>query len=271
MSVLMPTGRNRFSIPVVLLLVVQALFCLKTYTGVKFPPNEFILIPPGLFYMGCVVERDPACRADETPGRYIFVDRYWIQTREVSISEYEECVRSGVCSSPRSGGDCNWGRRGFSRHPANCVDWIQAATYCATIGGKLPTEDQWEKAARGAASSAPPPIYPWGDEMPDCRRVVHNDGQSGCGRHSTWETGSEFRSGSRFGVLHMSGNVEEWTRDEYRTVGNAAIYRGVRGGSWRDGYPEAFRISNRSWSSSGSQLASLGFRCVKAGSSTSPD
>jgi hypothetical protein len=145
--------------------------------------------------------------ADAGGGNLVSVAEFAIMATEVTLAEYVDCLLDIKCSEPSVGSGCNYGTSGRSEHPANCVTATQAVEYCASIGGSLPTEDQWKKAARGDLDSR---IYPWGDTAPDCAVAIYNNGASGCGGSSTSPVGSLPAGMSPYGVQDMAGNVWEW-------------------------------------------------------------
>ncbi|MCX4239309.1 formylglycine-generating enzyme family protein [Paraliomyxa miuraensis] len=153
--------------------------------------------------------------ADAMPVRQVQVDAFWIDETEVTVDEYSQCVMDGAtCSSPSMGGNCNWGVAGRGDHPVNCVVWDQAMMYCAWAGGRLPTEAEWEKAARGDDARN----FPWGNmPSPSCAHVVAEDdmGVDGCGTSATMAVGSKPMGMSPYGAHDMSGNVSEWVADWY--------------------------------------------------------
>jgi formylglycine-generating enzyme required for sulfatase activity len=139
----------------------------------------------------------------------------------VTVAAYRLCVRASACAPPIKHEGCNWEQRGRDDHPINCVDWAQANAYCAWMGKRLPTEEEWEYAARGREGRR----YPWGDEAPgptrvnvcdkECRRMAERGrGQlppimfeASDGWGSTAPVGSYPAGNSPFGVADMAGNI----------------------------------------------------------------
>ncbi len=197
------------AVPLLLLAVGAVLVLLPRPTVDDGPQPGMVRVPAGRFVMGCAVS-DPECGPDEEPRHEVYLDTFDIDVTEVTAGAYRACVAAGVCPEPdtRGGDSCNWGRPGIDRHPANCIDWSDAVAYCAWAGKRLPTEAEWEKAARGTDGR----IYPWGDAPPDCTRAHMH----GCAeRWQTLEVGSLPAGASPYGALDMSGNVWEWVSDWY--------------------------------------------------------
>ncbi|MEM9461456.1 MAG: formylglycine-generating enzyme family protein [Myxococcota bacterium] len=242
-----------------------------TFDVVACGPEGMVLVPGGLFEMGSTVY------SDEQPTRQVYVDGFWIDRTEVTVSDYEECEAVGVCSMPGMGGGCNWMVAGREDHPINCVTWYDADAYCSWAGGatkRLPTEAEWEKAARGTDAR----VYPWGDEPePSCSDVVMYEGAAGglgCGMDSTMEVGSNPMGASPYGAHDMAGNVWEWVADWYTSsydpleldnpTGPATgTERVLRGGSWNFDNPNYFRAAHRSNYFPGVSVSGLGFRCLR--------
>jgi formylglycine-generating enzyme required for sulfatase activity len=253
-------------------------------------PGEMVSIPAGLTWLGCVDHLDDQCEEREKPGRAVRVEAFRIDRREVSVEQYRVCVQAGACTSaglrrpvwfhgerhPEFAWSCNWGRRGREQHPINCVSWFQAEAYCRWRGKRLPSDAEWEKAARGES----PRVYPWGDratlESPGVALANIAD-RSARRRFPEWPSTADFDDGavgtapvgsypagaSPYGVLDMIGNVEEWTASWYdRQKG----LRSIRGSSWHRG-PEVARISRLYPSEPGSQPDYGGFRCAADDSS----
>ncbi len=107
--------------------------------------------------MGCNEAVNKDCGADEKPGLTVVLDAFAIDTYEVTVANYQKCVGVGKCTDPRTDDSCNWSRAGREQHPINCVDWEQAQAYCRWAGKRLPTEAEWEKAARGTDKR----VYPF--------------------------------------------------------------------------------------------------------------
>ena len=245
-------------------------------------PLEQVRVPGGSFIMGCMGSTK-GCSTDEA-GRELELGPFRIDRNEVTVGNYRTCVDAGVCNAkgarmPRWEGrnqsdwawTCNWGREGRDSRPMNCVTWRQARTYCEWLGLRLPTEEQWEKAARGSDGRR----YPWGNEWPAGERRANvadqslgeqlghlpHDREIRDGYVATSPVG-RFRSGrSPSGALDMLGNVWEWTDSWY---GPAKQKRVIRGGSWLSTL-EYSRSSNRNRYRPDERAGDLGFRCARGG------
>jgi formylglycine-generating enzyme required for sulfatase activity len=254
-----------------------------------------VYVPAGQFEMGsdddgvdyamqlCSEYRDDCQRRwyeNEQPVHTVALDGFWIDKYEVTNAQYQKCVEAGECQAPTT---CNWGEPTYGEadkadHPAVCVDWQGAQDYCEWAGERLPTEAEWEYAARGPAEN----VFPWGDTFDgtlanscdtnctqDWKNTDYDDGYE-----QTAPVGSYPDGTSWCGAEDMAGNVWEWVSDwhdsDYYRVSPAenpggpssGEYRVSRGGSWRDGsgsLPAAFRYysgvpSNRT--------SNVGFRCA---------
>jgi len=175
---------------------------------------DMVTVPAGDFLVGCdrAVEK-PFCEHDVTRA---YLPPFYIDRTEVTVAGYRRCVEAGRCTVPQLGEFCspdesNWHREGRDDHPVTCVTEEQAEVYCAYRGKALPTEKQWEKAARGTDGRR----YAWGNEAPDCTRAVifPRGGKRGCGRNGTWPVGSRPEGASPYGALDMTGNVAELVTD----------------------------------------------------------
>jgi len=207
--------------------------------------------------------------ADEGPAREVWVSAYGIDRFEVTVADWDRCVGAGRCPPARlPRGDP---RVAHPQHPVGGVRFREAQGYCAFVGGRLPTEGEWERAARGAAVRA---RFPWG-RFHDPRRGNHGarvepdaDGY----RHAA-PVGAFPDGASPHGVLDLAGNAREWTADRYdpdrRHVGPAVDPRGassgglrvVRGGSWLAD-PTALRVTARQPVPEDDVAVDLGFRCA---------
>ncbi|MBN1287994.1 MAG: formylglycine-generating enzyme family protein [Anaerolineae bacterium] len=159
----------------------------------------FVYVPAGCFMMGSEDDYD-----DERPMREVCLDAYWIGKTEVTNAQYKACVDAGACtpSVDRERHD----DPEYADYPVVYVSWFQAQTYTEWLGVSLPTEAQWEYAARGPAGN----VYPWGDEAPTCDLANYY----GCVDDTT-PVGSYPGGASWVGALDMSGNVWEWAADWY--------------------------------------------------------
>ena len=234
-------------------------------------PPGMVAVPAGAFQMGS----SPGS-SNEEPVHEVYVSGFFIDKYEVTVEEYTRCVDAGGCNTPKMTHDddrrsYNYGASGRDKHPINGVDWHQAKAYCAWSGKRLPTEAEWEKAARGTDGRK----YPWGNEGPSCALAVTDDGGAGCGEGRTWEVGSKSGGVSPFGAYDMAGNVWEWTADwydkSYYSISPMRDPKGpeqswarvFRGGGWY--YTSAFlRAAIRGAGRPGSARNDLGFRCVRS-------
>ncbi len=217
-------------------------------------------VPDGPFSMGSNDGSD-----DESPVHAVTVDAFYMDKYEVTNSAYQRCVDAGACDVPKqrdsSTRTAYFGNPEFNDHPVIYVDWNMAKTYCEWRGANLPTEAQWEKAARGTDGRT----YPWGEGL-DCNKANY----FGCIGDTT-EVGSYENGKSPYGMYDMAGNVWEWVSDWYDAYpgntgsnsGYGTQYRVLRGGSWN--YVEInLRASNRSRYAPDLIGSNFGFRCVRS-------
>ena len=225
---------------------------------------DWVRIPGGRYRMG-----SEGGESDERPVHWVEVGSFEMARTEVTVGQYRECVEAGVCTAPGTGGGCNWGVSGREDHPVNCVDWGQARVFSEWVGGRLPSEAEWEYAARSGGKGR---VYPWGDEEATCDRVVMDDGSGdGCGRGSTWSVCSKALGNTEQGLCDMSGNVWEWVQDWYHgsyegapSDGSAwevpaGQFRVYRGGSWNS-VAGVVRAAGRGSVGPGCRYGYLGFR-----------
>jgi formylglycine-generating enzyme required for sulfatase activity len=231
-------------------------------------PFGMVLIEAGDWAMGCSTA---SCPVDEQPVHVVSLPAFYMDRLEVSVADYGACVGDGVCTAPAATGGFvnNWQWSGREQHPVNFVTWEQAQRYCEWRGRRLPSEAEWERAARGTGALD----YPWGDEpSPDCAHTVMESGGWGCGEGHTWPVGSLVEGGSLEGLLNLAGNVSEWTADWYASDWYASdggpagpsegVERVLRGGNWQWGADYA-RATWRGHEAPGTAEAWLGFRCAK--------
>jgi len=228
-----------------------------------------VYVPAGEFTMGST-----SGDSDELPIRRITLDAFWIDKTEVTNGMYSLCVERGECREPTRSDSASrssyYGDPEFDDYPVIFVDQTMAMDYCEWAGGRLPTEAEWEKAARGTDGL----IYPWGNDDPN-DNLLNYDEHVG----DTTMVGSYPDNVSPYGAYDMAGNVWEWVSDWYREtyldtelqnpVGpDSGTFGVVRGGSWRNiGYAvrSSFRTrANPVVTSNDFRDASddLGFRCV---------
>ena len=221
--------------------------------------QDVVRIPTGSLIMGSA-DGD----SDERPLRRVWIDAFVMDRYEVTVAQYGRCVAAGVCREPHHTADAyrlafevhylNWGKEGRSAHPINGVSWYDAETYCRWAEKRLPTEAEWEWAARGSDGR----LYPWGNDQVTCQKAIMDDGGDGCGHEMAWPVGSRSAGGSPFGVQDMAGNLWEWTadyyaRDFYSRGGQSNPYndevgedlRVLRGGSMADQNARILRSTNR--------------------------
>ena len=235
-----------------------------------------VLVPSGPFYRG---SPDGFGEDDEHPGGMVELGAYWIDRTEVTTANYEGCMTSGACKPTKGGMHCNAAKEGRERRPINCVTWYDAEAYCKWAGAALPTEAQWEKAARGPAGR----VFPWTGFLISCDKAVWYDPDLGyaCGQRAPWSVGSKPGGASPYGAEDMVGNVWEWVADTYDpgfyasggTTNPANADKGamgiMRGGGWGKDAWEGWAASNRFKFARGNATEGIGFRCAQASGSES--
>jgi len=211
---------------------------------------EWVSIPGGTFMMGYGARDWPEAR----PIHQVEVKSFQLAKTLVTFGQYKKCVDDGACAPAHvSDGSCRiWdGSKSVQGtlpdsfqgddQPVVCVDWGQAQAFAAWAGGRLPTEAEWEYAARSAGKDWQ---HPWGDDEASCKRAVMDDGGNGCGMGSTWPVCGKPKGNTEQGLCDMAGNVWEWVQDWYHDSYNGApidgsawespagSHRVVRCGSW---------------------------------------
>ena len=257
-------------------LVVAGVAAVASTTRADLPcPAGFVRIPSGTFMMG---SPDTEGASDEHPQHSMTVAGFCMQRLEVTVADYQGCVASGKCTPAGTDAMCNATIAGRAQHPINCVDWNQATAYCASIGARLPTEVEWEYAARGTDGRK----YPWGNQPPN-RHLLNECGDE-CASYATRKhhetktalyhgsdgyeetapVGSFPYGASPFGVLDMAGNVYEWTSSPYcyypsHTCGSR--YRMYRGGGWYT--DKTTTAATRNGNLTTDRTVIVGIRCAK--------
>ncbi len=157
-------------------------------------------IPFGEFSMGSEIGD-----SDERPVHLVYLDSFWMDQTEVTNAQYALCEQSGACTLPES---TNYTDSDYANHPVVEVSWHNAQSYCEWSGRRLPTEAEWEYAARGGLEGK---VYPWGDDLTYVSAACRSN--SICGEQASLGVG---RLGSNvYGLYDMAGNVGEWVADWY--------------------------------------------------------
>jgi formylglycine-generating enzyme required for sulfatase activity len=266
--------------------VTESLYLPVVLTRASLDTAEEILIPAGSFQMGCD-SSNPAesCWGHEQPLHTVTLDAYYIDRYEVTNARYKACVDAGGCTAP---GDVNsrtrspyYGTGTYADYPVINVNWSQANAFCAWEGKRLPTEAEWEKAARGGSDTR---AYPWGNEFDgsklnycdancefDWKDAAYNNGYA-----DTAPVGSYPAGASPYGVMDMAGNVFEWVNDwygeDYYSQSPSANPQGPETGDYRVLRGGAWNFSDLYVRSAGRPIAGnpdywvdyFGFRCVRS-------
>ena len=214
--------------------------------------GDGVLIGGGTYTMGH--RKDP-----------VTVAAFELDRTPVTVAAYSACVDAGKCPAVGQLGNtsdpsgqttmdgCNWGEAGREQHPIDCVFWTTAKAYCEAQGKRLPTEEEWEWAARGGDEGR---IYPWGNEAPSGKVCW-----SGAGK--TCPVSSYPAGHSKHGIHDLAGNVDEWTSSvDTAGVGASRVVRGKHPGGWAA--PSAARAADRSRGGPSDSGPGQGFRCARS-------
>jgi serine/threonine-protein kinase len=230
-----------------------------------------VYVPAGEFSMGSA-----AGPPDQQPVHTLFLDSFWLDRIEVTNTMYALCVEAGGCSPPLETRSITrasyYDEPAFAEYPVLFVNWPQARAYCEWAGRRLPTEAEWEKAARGTDQRP----YPWGSEPPSAGRL----NWAGAGLGDTVAVGQYPSGASPYGALEMAGNASEWVFDYYDPAYYAASpaenptgpaqtgcpggeCRVLRGGNWNSRDDEAAATFRLFYGPNDSRDA-FGIRCAQA-------
>jgi formylglycine-generating enzyme required for sulfatase activity len=243
-----------------------------------------VLVPAGKFTMGCNKEQEGVCDWSVVPAHEVALDAFHLDVLEVSVGEYLACQKAGACTELENPRDFRClASEGDPLLPLDCVTYEQATRYCAWTGKRLPTEAEWEKAARGTDGRR----YAWGDTF---EPVVLCEGpglweRAPCPAATPQRRGSFARDRSPFGARDMTGGVSELVSDNYsrayyeksptkNPAGPTERTDGVvvRGGryTWYRQKPTAFRLSRRDPQDPTEATPGIGFRCAKSVGDATP-
>jgi formylglycine-generating enzyme required for sulfatase activity len=222
------------------------------------PPSDtpiYVWIAAGPFTMGSTDE-DEHASGDEMPAHTVDVAGFWIGRTEVTNAQYLRCIAAKACEPPPNE---RYANSAWANHPVANVTWFQAKTYAEWVGGRLPTEAEWEKACRGTDKR----LYPWGNEAPTYERANFYHSNVSPTAVGSYPAGAN-------GLYDMAGNLWEWTSSKYQgypydpTDGREDLegrdVRTLRGGSW-DYADDLVRCASR-LSYAPVSLLNLGFRLV---------
>jgi formylglycine-generating enzyme required for sulfatase activity len=216
-----------------------------------------VIVPAGEFWMG-----SDSGDADESPTHLVYLDEFYIDLYEVTNAAYQVCVLNGVCGEPQD--SSYYSDPAWAAHPVVYIDWYAAESYCEWRGARLPSESEWEKAARGTDQRT----FPWGEGIDGS--YANYNGELG----GTTPVGSYGFGASAYGLYDMAGNVWEWVLDWYSNTyyqespasnpfgpesGDGPV---LRGGSFPDG-AEFLRASYRLYKEPTFNNSDVGFRCAR--------
>ncbi len=257
----------------------------STILNATVPTTEEVYVPAGSFGMGCTHDLAPAtCDKDAKPLRLVYLDAYYIDKVPVTNVQYAACEAAGACPAPLSTESKTrpdyYTNPKYNSYPMINVEWVHANAYCKWVGKRLPTEAEWEKAARGTDLRT----FPWGEQLPNCELsnvgyFIPNDATSYGLPHlcvgDTVPVGSYPQNASPYGALDMVGNVRQLINDFYvkpyllespyfnptgpeEDLGKGHV---ARGGGWYD-YPRRATTWIRHDEAEVAAYETIGFRCA---------
>jgi formylglycine-generating enzyme required for sulfatase activity len=257
-----------------LFLLFFAVFLTTPTYSEESTPEGMVLIPKGYFQMGSkksmfelrphdLFNTDRHTLGPENPAHEVYLDDFYMDIYEVTNDAYAKYVTAVSGKKPRG-----WNSPDFKgpQQPVVGVDWKEAVKFCEWQNKRLPTEAEWEKAARGKR----PVKYPWGNTPPDSSKLNYNEDIKKTTAVGSFETGK-----SDYGVYDLSGNVAEWVNDwhypEYYLFSpkknppgpEKGKYKIIRGGSWRHN-AEDVNLTYRNATTPVNRSTSIGFRCTKS-------
>lgn len=212
-------------------------------------PEGTVAIPAGTFWMGAPYAYN---KTSSEWKHKVAVRSFCLDLTEVTAGTYQACVDNGGCTAARKGFSCTAGRAGREEHPANCMDWFQADAACKAFHKRLPTEQEWEYAARGGAEQR---TYSWGEQDPEGHACYNHPGTC---RIKSYPAGA-------FGLYDMMGGVWEWTSSPFVSVGEWSlpdVWRVYRGGSFSRRFPKWMKGWVRNRFRPKEYGGHLGFRCA---------
>jgi formylglycine-generating enzyme required for sulfatase activity len=233
---------------------------------------EMIKIPGGELTMGT----DDRDYSHSWPAHKVTVASFELDKNLVTVAAYQACVDAKACQvfDPKAThfrgqiAQCNGGHEGKGKMPMNCVDLADAKAFCAWAGKRLPTEEEWEYAARGTEGRK----YPWGKDEPTAKTRACWNRNTEKKIMGTCEVGSFPDGNTPLGVQDMAGNVGEWTssqwtndylqRDHKNDLSGSIGYA-IRGGSWKMDAPGPLTSFARTWGLEDKRDVDLGFRCAR--------